>query len=234
MKTTYKLSPMVASTIALCYESARAALTAARDITCDKEAPFGVQETFRHVAAVLRTPLERIEKGIPAIKKQEFNEHIVDVDPMAFKNIQYLWSRMPKEKKEMFELLGEALLRGESIEIQDEKVKQMPKVSDNDLLEAIIRAITESKGVSENKLCSKGRYRYITYPRQLIMYIARNKTKLTHDHISKRLKRDHSTCVDSVSTIQDLIETDEKVRADVEYFMSLDYTQQEQPLKIAV
>lgn len=234
MKTTYQLSPMTASTIAHCYDSARAALQFAREVAADKATPPAVKFAFTDVAATLRSPIERIEKGIPSVKQQEFQEHIVDADPLIFKNIQYLYSRMTKEKKELLELAAEHILKGDRIEFEDEKVKQMNHANDKSVLDMIVQYVSEKLGVEVDALFGRSRKREIAYARQLCIYLIKRKTKFTFSDIGRYFNRDHTTVIHSINAIKDLMDVDKNVRKDVAYFNGLDYTRHEVGLKVAV
>lgn len=120
MKQIHKLTPLVAETIALCYQSLQAAQTYARDLSRDRNAPNGVQVTFAHVAASLTPAIQRVEKGIPENRRNLFDEQIKGADTLQLDNIKALFVRMDKDQKEMLELAAEAILKSELI-VEPEK-----------------------------------------------------------------------------------------------------------------
>lgn len=82
-------------------------------------------------------------------------------------------------------------------------------------LKYIVRAISEHLGVSIQGIMSARRVEKLVYARQLACYLAKHLTSLSFTAIGRRLGRDHSTIIHSISKIEGLIATDVTVRLDV-------------------
>ncbi|MBQ9030636.1 MAG: chromosomal replication initiator protein DnaA [Parasporobacterium sp.] len=81
----------------------------------------------------------------------------------------------------------------------------------------IIKIVAEHFGISVSDLSSKKKSKDIVYPRQLSMYLCRTLTEAALSLIGKKLgNRDHSTVIYGYEKIQSEIDTDDKIRNDVE------------------
>lgn len=72
--------------------------------------------------------------------------------------------------------------------------------------EKTIQFVAETFGIKANDLMSKGQTRECVFPRQLAMYICRNKLKMPFTKIGDLFLKDHSTVMSSVKNIQNGIE----------------------------
>ena len=68
-----------------------------------------------------------------------------------------------------------------------------------------------------HELCSKNRSRYITKPRQIGMFLAKELTDTSYPDIGRLFGgKDHATVIHGVNRIKDLIKSDSKLRQDLE------------------
>ncbi len=83
--------------------------------------------------------------------------------------------------------------------------------------DTIIKIVSEHFGISVNDIISKKKNQEVVYPRQLCMYLCRSLTDVALSLIGKKLgKRDHTTIMYGYEKIQKEIETDERVKNDIE------------------
>ena len=68
--------------------------------------------------------------------------------------------------------------------------------------EKIIQKVAHHYGITEEDLLGKSQTREVAHPRQIAMYLTRNKLKLPFQKIGKLFSRDHSTVMSSVRQIQ--------------------------------
>lgn len=79
----------------------------------------------------------------------------------------------------------------------------------NESLEQILQIVAEHYHQSPEEIKGKCRKRELVLPRQISQYIAKKCTKLSLGHIGDFYDgRDHSTVINAVNTVQDLIDTD--------------------------
>lgn len=80
--------------------------------------------------------------------------------------------------------------------------------------EAIINAVCSYFNVKQHELKSKNRCRIISYPRQIAMYILREKLNLSLQDIANIFGgRNHSTVLHSIKEIQNRIQTDPELKS---------------------
>jgi len=92
------------------------------------------------------------------------------------------------------------------------------RLSNNERRDYIMNLITEHFGISKETLVSKTRKREILYPRQIVAYLLKLTTTLTYFEIATFLGgKEHSNAVHSCQTIKDLMDSDEKIKEEVEY-----------------
>lgn len=83
------------------------------------------------------------------------------------------------------------------------------------LTEKIILEVSRTYNVSVDDLYSKKRDINISNPRQIAMYIMRNVTGMTFQEIGKKFDRNYSTVIHSISTVEDKIEEDSSLKAQI-------------------
>ncbi len=89
----------------------------------------------------------------------------------------------------------------------------------------IIEAITEFYEVTNEDLMSKSRKKEISLPRQIAMYLFRTELKLSYPGIGKYFGgRDHTTALHACEKINKSLETDDKIKADIDYLQEKLYT----------
>ena len=83
------------------------------------------------------------------------------------------------------------------------------------LTEKIILEVSKNYNVSVSDLYSKKRDTIISNPRQIAMYIIRTVTGMTHQEIGKKFDRNYSTVIHSIQTVEDRIEEDSALKAQI-------------------
>lgn len=93
-------------------------------------------------------------------------------------------------------------------------------------IEQVINAVSDHYHVSVEALCGSSRSRTISFPRQMVMYLARTETDASFPQIGTALGgRDHTTILHGYDKISDLVETDGGVRQDMMQIKSTLYAQ---------
>jgi hypothetical protein len=118
MTTTVKLSPTLATTIALVYQTINTAVEYGRAVSTDPACPYLVKNTMSLVIGNLRTAAETIEKRIPAARRAEFTQQYKDTDLLRLENIKRLYMKLKPEDQDVLELMIEQLSKGETIQIE--------------------------------------------------------------------------------------------------------------------
>ncbi|MBQ3432214.1 MAG: chromosomal replication initiator protein DnaA [Clostridia bacterium] len=83
------------------------------------------------------------------------------------------------------------------------------------ITEKIILEVSRNYNVSVDDLYSKKRDINISNPRQIAMYIMRNVTGMTFQEIGKKFDRNYSTVIHSISTVEEKIEEDSSLKAQI-------------------
>ncbi len=84
-------------------------------------------------------------------------------------------------------------------------------------IDKIIEAIRERYGVTTDAIKGPRRQREIVRPRQLVMYLACELTKMSYPQIGKKLgRRDHTTVMHGRNKIEELLKTDWELQRTVE------------------
>ncbi len=81
----------------------------------------------------------------------------------------------------------------------------------------ILDLVAEQFKVSQDELKSKSRKKNVSFPRQIIMYLARKYTDYPLAEIGKVVNRDHSTVVYSIRTISQKQSSNNSVRGQLEF-----------------
>ena len=85
---------------------------------------------------------------------------------------------------------------------------------DSELIDNVASVVAEINGLDTWELKTKSRKRYITLPRQLSMYICREKYSelITFKHLGEFFgNRDHSSVINSCQAIGDLLSTNDRI-----------------------
>lgn len=75
--------------------------------------------------------------------------------------------------------------------------------------------------VKHSDLIGSGRSRNIVYPRQIAIYLCRQLLDLPYNDIGKKFNRDHSTAMHSVTTVEELVQSNREVQEEVELLKQL-------------
>lgn len=120
----------------------------------------------------------------------------------------------------LISLLAQASLNRKEIDLELSKqiLKNFVKnVSKEISIEYIQKLVCDYFGITIDQVKSKTRKREIVQARQISMYFAKDLTKSSLKTIGMHFGgRDHSTVIHACQTVNDLIETDKKFKADVE------------------
>jgi chromosomal replication initiator protein len=93
-------------------------------------------------------------------------------------------------------------------------------------IDQVIGAVSDHYHVSREALCGSSRSRTISFPRQMVMYLARTETDASFPQIGTALgNRDHTTILHGYDKISNLVETDGSVRQDMMSIKSTLYAQ---------
>ena len=82
-------------------------------------------------------------------------------------------------------------------------------------LENVMEAVSSVTGISGEKVFGKDRHRDIMAARHLFCYMAKIHTDCTLMNIGKYIKRDHTTVINSVKVVNDMIDIDYEVFVDL-------------------
>ena len=74
-------------------------------------------------------------------------------------------------------------------------------------LEDILHDVSEASGVSIEEIAGQSRKGNIIVARQMFCYVARQKNKFKFRQIGKIIGKDHSTVINSVKTVKDMLQT---------------------------
>lgn len=94
------------------------------------------------------------------------------------------------------------------------KVKKR-KTSDTDNYNKIVSIVCDKYAVRESDIVGKSQLREFVVPRQVIMYFARYRTKLTLKEIAEKFNRDHATASHSTRVVENLAATDKNFKKDL-------------------
>lgn len=83
------------------------------------------------------------------------------------------------------------------------------------ITEKIILEVSRNYNVSVDDLYSKKRNNHISNPRQIAMYIMREVTGMTFQEIGDKFGRDYSTVIHSINNVEEKIETDASLKAQI-------------------
>lgn len=82
--------------------------------------------------------------------------------------------------------------------------------------EIIAQEVSSFYGIESDLLFTKSRKREISDARQMVMYLAKKHTEMPLTAIGRRLDRSHATVIYAVNTIEERIDFDKNLRAEVE------------------
>lgn len=80
----------------------------------------------------------------------------------------------------------------------------------------IIAAVERYFDITYQQMLQKSRIEKVRYPRQVLMYLLSKHTNINKSSIGRMFRMDHTSVIHSISTIQDFIDIDERVRNQVQ------------------
>ena len=84
--------------------------------------------------------------------------------------------------------------------------------------EYVVKTVCDYFQINETEIAKKTRKREVVYKRKIAMYFLKKYTFQTLKTIGERFgRRDHTTVIHSLSSLQDEMDTDERVSAEVSY-----------------
>ncbi len=150
------------------------------------------------------TPILREELfHILLMKKKAFNLFL-DED-----STQFLMEHFPNPKDLAIAIESIALRQNLTHASLKECLKELfhKKETEEISPQKIAKMVSEYFGLKFSDLLGKAQSREISFPRQLAMYICRNRLKLTLSKIGELFGRDHSTVITSIKQIEKAIAT---------------------------
>jgi chromosomal replication initiator protein len=87
--------------------------------------------------------------------------------------------------------------------------------------EKITAAVLQHQSLTFAEINTNSRKRELAYARMLCIYMLRMYSELNGNRIAKLFKRDHTTVIYAMRTINNLVQVDEKVRLDVDQITAL-------------
>ena len=84
------------------------------------------------------------------------------------------------------------------------------------LIDDILRTVSDYYGVECEGVLSISKSKTLTHARHVAMYLIRTLTQHSLPEIGRRLNRDHTVVLHGVRRIEALLQSDEKLKADIE------------------
>jgi chromosomal replication initiator protein len=110
-----------------------------------------------------------------------------------------------------------------NLELTREVLQDCLVANENSIsVEKIIEVVANYYGLQQSEILSKSRAPKVSYPRQVIAFLAKRMTEKSLQDIGYKLgKRDHATVIYSVKKLEDLISSDSSVSCEVTKLMDL-------------
>jgi chromosomal replication initiator protein len=156
-----------------------------------------------------------------AIVSQKLTDSGLDVPPEIVELIAY---NIKNNVRELYGLANtlkaQVTINGRkiSIELVKEVLRGFISTQAKEVtVDLIQRIVSDHYSITQEKLVSASRRRTFVEARQIAMYLTKEMTKLPLKNIGEAFGgRDHSTVIYSCSSVCNLMDTDEKVKSDVE------------------
>lgn len=103
-----------------------------------------------------------------------------------------------------------------TLDLAKDVLKDIIGTNNNVSIDDIQKAVASFFNVKLSDLKGNRRYRSISRPRQIAMYICRNHLESSFPEIGTRFNKDHSTAISACNNIKKLIKTDSSVKEAVE------------------
>lgn len=108
-----------------------------------------------------------------------------------------------------------------TIELVNETISKIASEKQNITIEEIIDKVSMQYNIKGELIESKSRKKEIVLARQIVMYLARKHTALSLKTIGEKFNRNHATVIHSCTTIDNLLDTDAKLKEEYELLNSI-------------
>lgn len=170
------------------------------------------------LSAELTTP--DFETRVAILKKKVYNDGIVVPNDV----LEYIASNITQNIRELegalISMLAQSTLNGKqlSVELASEMIEKLVKNTKKDItIDYIQKVVCEYFGLPVDVLSAKTRKREIVQARQIAMYFSKSLTKASLSTIGSVIgNKDHATVLHACKTVNNLMETDKRFKAQVE------------------
>ncbi len=160
------------------------------------------------------------ETRVAILKKKVYNDGIVVPTDV----LEYIASNITQNIRELegalISMLAQSTLNGKqlTIELASEMIEKLVKNTKKDItIDYIQKVVCEYFGLPSDVLNAKTRKREIVQARQIAMYFSKNLTKASLSTIGSVIgNKDHATVLHACKTVNNLMETDRRFRAQIE------------------
>lgn len=170
------------------------------------------------LSAELTTP--DFETRVAILKKKVYNDGIVVPNDV----LEYIASNITQNIRELegalISMLAQSTLNGKqlSVELASEMIEKLVKNTKKDItIDYIKKVVCEYFGLPVDVLSAKTRKREIVQARQIAMYFSKSLTKASLSTIGSVIgNKDHATVLHACKTVNNLMETDKRFKAQVD------------------
>jgi len=170
------------------------------------------------LSAELTTP--DFETRVAILKKKVYNDGIVVPNDV----LEYIASNITQNIRELegalISMLAQSTLNGKqlSIDLASEMIEKLVKNTKKDItIDYIQKVVCEYFGLPVDVLNAKTRKREIVQARQIAMYFSKTLTKASLSSIGSVIgNKDHATVLHACKTVNNLMETDKRFKAQVD------------------
>lgn len=170
------------------------------------------------LSAELMTP--DFETRVAILKRKVYNDGIVVPSDV----LEYIASNITQNIRELegalISMLAQSTLNGKqlTVDLASEMIEKLVKNTKKDItIDYIQKVVCEYFGLPSDVLNAKTRKREIVQARQIAMYFSKNLTKASLSTIGSVIgNKDHATVLHACKTVNNLIETDKRFRAQID------------------
>lgn len=143
--------------------------------------------------------------------------------PLSTRSIDFLLDTFSSHLKSLHKAIDALVLRAHSSKIKTKSTALQEKdITDilHDLIaqtqrnvlnpQKIVQIVAECYGIKSEDVLGKSQSHECTLPRQIAMFMCRNKIKMPFTHIGQFFRRDHSTVISSVNLIKEKEESNDQ------------------------
>ncbi|MDI3527356.1 MAG: chromosomal replication initiator protein [Tenuifilum sp.] len=160
------------------------------------------------------------ETRVAILKKKVYNDGIVVPNDV----LEFIASNINQNIRELegalISMLAQSTLNGKqlTVELASELIEKLVKSTKKDItIDYIQKVVCEYFGLPLEVLSAKTRKREIVQARQIAMYFSKSLTKASLSTIGSMIgNKDHATVLHACKTVNNLMETDKRFRAQVE------------------